>query len=112
MDIKKEQIASKKIIGKHKGNPVYELVTKGGLNMIVIQKSDGSAEFLGAAAHQAVSQYIAEGKYKDIEWTELSKSEGIPPLVLKEIAKEWEELNKLLIPYISQFSKQKLLDMK
>lgn len=87
MDVDSKQILSKKIVGKVKGSPVYELITKGGLTILATSGTKG-IEYLGAASHIALSKYIAETKEPSIIWTELSKGgEGFPKLILEAMAK-------------------------
>ena len=89
MEVKPHDIKSKRIVGKLGDSPVVELVTKGGLNMLVMRKNIGM-EVLGAGPHAAISKFIAEKKEPDIEWTELSKSsEGYPKLILEAMAQDY-----------------------
>lgn len=93
MQVKEHDIASKRIVGKLKGTPVVELITGGGLNLIAINKN-GSAHILSSGPHEAISRHIAETEEPDIEWTEFSKSEGIPKIILDSIAEPWIKLTK------------------
>jgi hypothetical protein len=75
MNITANQIVKKKKVGHtEKGEPVFELATKGGLNLIISGKAGGGFETLGTGPHRAVARHIAE-KYKSIVWTELSKAD-------------------------------------
>jgi hypothetical protein len=91
MDIQSEHIASKKKIGILKGKPVVELVTTGGLHLIVTGKM-GKMEALGAGPHRAVARYIAEKKEQDIQWTELSKADYMEPELFLDLIPKYETL--------------------
>jgi len=58
-------------------NPVIELMTKGGLHMIITARG-GKFETLGVGSHRAVARHIASQK-ADVVWTELSKADYVPP---------------------------------
>lgn len=74
MDITSDHIQSKKEIGLLKGKPVIELITTGGLHLVVAAK-DGKFETLGTGPHRAISRYIAKKREPDIEYNEMAKSE-------------------------------------
>lgn len=76
MNLTAEHIASKKKIGQLNGKPVIELVTTGGLHMVVTA-SGGGFETLGTGPHRAVARHIAMKRERDIMWTELSKSDHV-----------------------------------
>lgn len=91
MDISKEHIASKKVIGKLKNIPVIQLKTTGGLCLIV--KATGDA--LGVGSHQGIARYIAEKKEPDIEWTEISKSDELPFECFEFLLPQYEEMTDM-----------------
>ncbi len=79
IDLKLEpvHIAQKKKIGKVGSNPVFEVLTSGGLWVHILGKGAGF-DILSTGPHKAVARYIAEQKEPNLEWTELSKSEWVP----------------------------------
>jgi hypothetical protein len=95
MNIDKEQIASKRTVGTYKGKPVIELVTKGGLHMMVGQK-DGKHEAFAAGPHSAVAKHIASKREPDIVFTELSKADYMEPYLYMAIVPEYERLTDLI----------------
>jgi hypothetical protein len=95
MDISKEQIASKKTIGQYKGKPVLELVTKGGLHMVIAHK-DGKHEAIGSGPHSAVARHIASKREPDMQLTELSKADYMEPYLYLAMVPEYERLTDLI----------------
>lgn len=72
MDIKPNEIAYKKTIGKSGIHKVFEIGTIGGLNLII--KAAATPQILGIGSHKAISRHIAQKKDPDLVITELSKS--------------------------------------
>lgn len=95
MDIGKEQIQSKRTVGKLNGKPVLELVTKGGLHMIIAQKGD-KHEAIGTGPHVAVAKHIAAKREPEIEFTELSKADYMEPYLYMSVVPEYERLTDML----------------
>lgn len=78
VNISANQLKGKpKKVGRQDGRDVFALSTKGGFNMIVAPKGQ-SFETLGTGPHPCVARHIAEGKYKDIAWTDLNKADFVP----------------------------------
>src|SRR5882724_9673018 len=75
MDLTESQIKKKKRVGRIGSNPVIEVMTKGGLYMIVTSKA-GRPDTLAVGSHRAVARFIA-GQKADITWTELSKADHV-----------------------------------
>ncbi len=92
MKIGLEQIksGSKKRIGYLKGIPVYELATKGGLNLVLMSKNSVPL-VLGLAPHRAIARHIAQRDYKDLILDELSKSEELPYDSYAHLVDFWAE---------------------
>lgn len=76
MDIQEKHIATKKRIGTLKGQPVVEILTKGGFYLVVTQKN-GRLETLGTGPLRAVARYIATKREPSMMVTELSKSDHL-----------------------------------
>jgi hypothetical protein len=74
MDITSEHIQSKKEIGTLKGKPVIELVTTGGLHLVVTAKN-GKFETIGTGPHRAISRYIAQKREPEMQLNDMAKSE-------------------------------------
>ena len=92
MDIRSEEVAYRKKVGKLDGNPVIEVGLKGGLHLIFAAKH-GKFETLGAGPHRAVARYIAKKKTEDkIEFTDLSKSDFIEPEHFADILPRYEAI--------------------
>ena len=91
MNLTNAHIATKKQIGTLKGRAVVEIVTTGGLHLIVMQKA-GGVETLGAGPHRAVARWMAKKKQPELEITELSKAEYIAPEHFSHLIPEFEEL--------------------
>lgn len=84
MNITSAHIESKRQVGTLKGRPIVEIVTTGGLCLIVTQKGTG-VETLGAGPHPAVAKHISKKKNPDILWTALAKSEEVAVEHFEEI---------------------------
>jgi hypothetical protein len=91
MQISEKHIASKKRIGTLDGKPVVEVVTSGGLFMVVYQKS-GTVETLGTGPHRAVARYIAKKREPKLEITELSKSDYVDEAAILSVVPKYEKL--------------------
>ena len=76
MDVNTSQIKTEpKKVGTLDGDDVVEVMTKGGLCMIVSKTEGGKMKTLGVGPHRAVARYIAkEREGAKLHWTELSKS--------------------------------------
>lgn len=86
-----EHVASKKRIGHLKENPIFEILTTGGLYLNVLGKGAGF-EVIATGPHRAVARYIAEQRYPGLVWTELSKSDWVDPADFQGILPKWQEL--------------------
>jgi hypothetical protein len=75
------------------GDPVLELRTKGGLNLIVGSRG-GRFETLGAGPHRAVARHIAEKHDKSIKWNDLTKGDWIDPTHFAWLLPAYEELTR------------------
>lgn len=96
MQISQEQIASKVRVGSHQGDPVFRIVTLGGLNLIVKKHSkSGKLEVAAAAPHRAIAAFIAEKHLKGVNWSELSKSDALDPVTLRAALPQWEEITAM-----------------
>lgn len=83
-------LSKKKKIGKLHGQPVFRMVTKGGLNLIIENGVKGLI-VLSCGPHPAVARMTALRSYPDLVIDELSKSdEGY--LVTPELAIYWTEV--------------------
>ena len=84
------QIASKKVVGKTDKGPVFLVITKGGLNLIL--EVDGKkVNSLGLGAHRSIAQHLAS-KNADVTWTELSKSESWEVSEFTQLLPQYEAL--------------------
>lgn len=98
MDIKRNTLkGSPKRIGRLNGMPVFSMTTKGGLNLIILTKSNGGSRILGAAPHIAVARFIAEQKEPELVIDELSKSENVELASYKHILPHWVGFTNKLI---------------
>ena len=95
MNIDSIHIASKKKVGTLRGKPIVELVTTGGLYLIIAAK-DGSFETLSTGPHRAVARHIAKKREQDIQWSDLSKSDWYDPETYAWILPRYEALTDLL----------------
>lgn len=69
-------------IGDLKGDPVFQVETKGGL-FLIMAKSTGRAKTLGAGPHPYTARHIAERDFPELNITELAKSEAPAPDLLR-----------------------------
>jgi hypothetical protein len=76
VEIAEKHIKEKKRIGTLGGAPVIEVLTKGGL-WLVVGKKNNRPETLGTGPHRAVARYIAQKLNPDMVVTELSKSDHV-----------------------------------
>lgn len=93
MDVSSKQIKGKpKTVGKSDGKDVQEVHTKGGLAMIIRANGSGGFETLGTGPHRAVARAIANKKAPGIKWTELNKSDYVPPDCYEHLLPKYEAL--------------------
>ena len=95
MEIAEKHIKEKKRIGTLKGEPVIEVLTQGGLWMVVCKK-DNKAQTLGTGPHRAVSRYIAQKLNPDMLLTELSKSDHVDEISILSVFEQYKRKAELL----------------
>lgn len=88
MNLTEEHIAQKKKVGKIGEAPIFEVVTTGGLNLIISTKG-GRFETLGAGPHRAVARHIAMKREPSISWTDLQKADHVTDDVIGPLLKEY-----------------------
>ena len=86
-----EHVQSKKRIGHLKDAPIFEILTTGGLYLNVLGKGAGW-EVIATGPHRAVARYIAEQRYPNVIWTELSKSDWVDPADFMSLVPKYQEL--------------------
>lgn len=86
-----QHIALKKRIGTLEGKPVVELMTTGGLYMVVTNKN-GGVETLGTGPHRAVARFLAKKREPKLFITELSKSDWLDETAILSVAPKYEAL--------------------
>jgi hypothetical protein len=91
MNIEPKHIASKKRIGTLRGQPVVEILLKGGLNLITTLK-DGKPKTIGAGPHRAVARWMACKNEEDCVIEELSKDEQVSLSGCLSVEKEYQAL--------------------
>lgn len=84
-------IATKKRIGTCEGKPVVELMTSGGLYMVVMNKN-GELDTLGTGPHRAVARFIAKKREPKLVITELSKSDWLDEAAILSVLPKYERL--------------------
>lgn len=90
MDLTPEQIAYKSKVGQIGNAPVFEVITKGGWNMVIAAR-DGRFEPIGAGPHRAVARHIAMKREPKIEFTEIKKSDHLYVEEYAWMLPEWEQ---------------------
>jgi hypothetical protein len=91
MNITEKHIASKKRIGSLKGRPVVEVLTTGGLHLVVTEEG-GKLKTLGTGPHRAVARWVAQKREPDLLVTELSKSDFVDERAILSVAPRYEAL--------------------
>lgn len=95
MDITPDQVQYHKRVGRIGQTPVYEVVTKGGFNMILAARN-GKTEPLGVGPHRAISRHIANKTEPQIVWEDLSKSDWMYAWEFQSQLPTWEAETKQL----------------
>lgn len=91
IDQKQWKVKPKRIGKTKEGEEILEVVTKGGLTMVVVSRG-GKPETLGVGPHRAISRFMAMQKLGDsVASMELSKSENE---VIKDF-KHWDTCEAL-----------------
>ena len=78
LDLSPVHIKLKRRIGRLNTNPIFEVLTTGGLYLNILGKGAGF-EVIATGPHQAVARHISMERHPGIEWTELSKSDYVDP---------------------------------
>lgn len=81
MNISQDQVSSIKDIGNLRDSKVFEVMTKGGLFLVVGSKN-GKRVTLGAGPHRAIARFIAKESEPELNITELSKSDSLDAIDL------------------------------
>lgn len=95
MDLRPEDIETKAQIGTSGGQPVYEVVTKGGFHLVLVRGTEGQKKgfvTLGTGSHRAVARYLARQRRPDLRVTELTKSEDVSVEHFRHLLPQYEEL--------------------
>jgi hypothetical protein len=77
LNLTEEHVKARKRVGAVGTNPVFEIVTTGGLWMNVMGKG-GKFDVISTGPHRAVARYIAEQREPNLVWNTLSKADFIP----------------------------------
>jgi hypothetical protein len=85
------EIKYKKKVGTDGGDSVFEIATVGGLHLVMAARSKG-AETLGVGSHRAVARFLAQKKAKNLQWTELSKSEHVEDRFIAHLLPKYEAI--------------------
>jgi hypothetical protein len=89
VELEAKQLKDKpKKIGDLKGEPVYQVETKGGLFVVMAKNSTGRPRTLGVGPHPATARHIAERDNPDLSISELSKSEPLDLSILQQQVRE------------------------
>ncbi len=91
--VTEKHIASKKRIGTLEGKPVVELMTSGGLYMVVMNKN-GAVDVLGTGPHRGVARFLAKKREPKLVVTELSKSDWLDEAAILSVAPKYEALTE------------------
>ena len=93
ISLDEKQLAGKpKKVGTWKGEPVFAIRTKGGLNMV----SDNKGKILGSGPHRAIARKIAEKNASGVEWNDLEKADWVDPAHYEFLLPKYEELTDKL----------------
>ena len=77
LQVKPQEVSSKKVIGNIDGASVYQIDLKGGLYIIARVKGVG-LDIMASGPHPTVAKHIAKKLHPHLNITELLKSEEIP----------------------------------
>lgn len=92
MNIKECHIASKKRIGTTKdGQPVIEMLLKGGL-VLITTIQDGKPKTIAAGPHIAVARWMSEKNEPGMTLEELSKSESVSLRGILSVSEEYQKI--------------------
>ncbi|CAB4127175.1 hypothetical protein UFOVP75_74 [uncultured Caudovirales phage] len=89
MHIPASQISFKKKIGKLGEDPVWELSTHGGYNMVVSTRN-GKVNTLGVGPHRAIARHIAMKREPSLVITELSKADHVDAVFFEHLLSKYE----------------------
>lgn len=89
MQIPQEQITLRKKIGKAKGEDVWLLKTKGGLNVVTVGK-----KIAGMGPQACVARRVAQNYEPEINYTELSKGDFVPLDAYEHLLPRYTELTE------------------
>lgn len=91
MQIRRQDIGTKKKIGQLDGRPVFEIACKGGYH-IICSPNGPKIDYLGAGPHRAVARFIAKKSRPDMKIDDLSKSDWVDPEHFQHLVPHWENV--------------------
>ena len=91
MDIRPQEIETKKTIGTLDGHQVIELALKGGYHIVCALRGP-KVDYLGVGPHRAVARFMARKRNAGLKITELSKSEDVDPSTFMDILPKYEKI--------------------
>jgi hypothetical protein len=91
MNIEPKHIASKRRIGTCKGQPVVEILLKGGLHLVTTLQG-GKPKTIGAGPHRAVARWMAEKNEPECAIEELSKDEQVSIAGCLSVEREFQAI--------------------
>jgi hypothetical protein len=94
--IKNSEIIYKKKIGELEGDPVIEVRTIGGYNMVLRLKKS-SAPLLAVGSHRALARYIAKQRNPGINFTNLEKGDFIDEACFLWLVPKYDALTQEMI---------------
>ena len=78
LNLEPVHIKTKKKVGSVNSNPVFEILTTGGLWMNILGKGSGF-EVIGTGPHRGVARYISEQRQPSLQWNDLAKADWQDP---------------------------------
>jgi hypothetical protein len=89
ISLDEKQLAAKpKKVGTWKGEPVFGIRTKGGLNLV----ADNKGKILGSGPHRAIARKIAEKNAEGIKFNDLEKADWVDPAHYEWLLPKYIEL--------------------
>lgn len=91
--IPRNEVASRRQVGRHQGKPVWAVSAIGGIHTIAVGNDPTP---VGAGNHAALARHVAKMSCPGIEFDALEKSEYVPYAAIADLIPEAAELTRQL----------------
>lgn len=97
--IPRNEVASRRQVGRHNGKPVWAVTAIGGIHTILVG-NDGKP--VGVGNHAALARHVAKQMCPGIEFDSLEKSEYVPYAAIADLVPDAMEMTRAVRAYYEE----------